>query len=243
MTELNAEAERTKNYAQAAALYFGERTREPARASRAQDRALDGSASDACWHFSFCCSHRRHSAWHCGVPARAARPLYFVRGRRRSDDSRLGALGVAGARAGARHQSGHCDRRPFSLQPLAYHPEHCRRSAGHSPATARSRRGPRPWTKRAASKDFSADRVTHNSRRDQNQRSHQCWLSHPGRLIGAGGLGEPIISGLNLNDHATILQGAIPAAALALLVQLGFGPLDLLVIPRGLRCARTVRSN
>ena len=29
-------------------------------------------------------------------------------------------------------------------------------------------------------------------------------------LIGAGGLGEPILSGLNLNDHGTILQGAIP---------------------------------
>ena len=54
-------------------------------------------------------------------------------------------------------------------------------------------------------------------------------------LIGAGGLGEPIISGLNLNDHATILLGAIPAAALALLVQLGFGALDRLLIPRGLR--------
>jgi osmoprotectant transport system permease protein len=54
-------------------------------------------------------------------------------------------------------------------------------------------------------------------------------------LIGAGGLGEPIISGLNLNDHATILQGAIPAAALALLVQFAFGALDRLIIPRGLR--------
>jgi osmoprotectant transport system permease protein len=38
-------------------------------------------------------------------------------------------------------------------------------------------------------------------------------------LIGVGGLGEPIISGLNLNDYKTILQGAIPAALLALLVQ------------------------
>ena len=36
-------------------------------------------------------------------------------------------------------------------------------------------------------------------------------------LIGAGGLGEPILSGLNLNDHVTILEGAIPAAVLALL--------------------------
>lgn len=54
-------------------------------------------------------------------------------------------------------------------------------------------------------------------------------------LIGAGGLGEPIISGLNLNDHPTILQGAIPAAALALLVQWSFDLLDRLLIPKGLR--------
>ena len=54
-------------------------------------------------------------------------------------------------------------------------------------------------------------------------------------LIGAGGLGEPIISGLNLNDHATILQGAIPAAVLALLVQWTFELLDRLLIPKGLR--------
>ncbi len=57
-------------------------------------------------------------------------------------------------------------------------------------------------------------------------------------LIGAGGLGEPIISGLNLNDHVTILQGAIPAALLALLVQLAFDGLDRVFIPRGLRLKR-----
>lgn len=54
-------------------------------------------------------------------------------------------------------------------------------------------------------------------------------------LIGAGGLGEPILSGLNLNDHATILEGAIPAALLALLVQWGFDLLDRVLIPKGLR--------
>lgn len=54
-------------------------------------------------------------------------------------------------------------------------------------------------------------------------------------LIGAGGLGTPIISGLNLNDKEVILQGAIPAAALALLVQFLFDALDHAVIPRGLR--------
>ena len=54
-------------------------------------------------------------------------------------------------------------------------------------------------------------------------------------LIGAGGLGEPIISGLNLNDHQTILQGAVPAAVLALLVQWTFDLLDRFLIPKGLR--------
>lgn len=54
-------------------------------------------------------------------------------------------------------------------------------------------------------------------------------------LIGAGGLGEPILSGLNLNDHVTILEGAIPAAILALMVQWGFELLDFVIIPRGLR--------
>ena len=54
-------------------------------------------------------------------------------------------------------------------------------------------------------------------------------------LIGAGGLGEPILSGLNLNDNATILEGAIPAALLALLVQGLFDLLDRVLIPRGLR--------
>src|SRR3984893_9503037 len=54
-------------------------------------------------------------------------------------------------------------------------------------------------------------------------------------LIGDGGLGEPILSGLNLNDHVTILQGAIPAAVLALLVQWSFDLLDRILIPKGLR--------
>ena len=54
-------------------------------------------------------------------------------------------------------------------------------------------------------------------------------------LIGAGGLGEPILSGLNLNDHVTILKGAVPAAVLALLVQGLFELLDRVFIPKGLR--------
>ena len=41
-------------------------------------------------------------------------------------------------------------------------------------------------------------------------------------FIGAGGYGERIASGLALNDNATLLAGAIPAAALALIIQAAF---------------------
>jgi osmoprotectant transport system permease protein len=54
-------------------------------------------------------------------------------------------------------------------------------------------------------------------------------------LIGVGGLGEPIVSGLNLNDVHLILQGAIPAALLAIFVQLGFTALEKIIIPKGLQ--------
>ena len=54
-------------------------------------------------------------------------------------------------------------------------------------------------------------------------------------LIGAGGLGEPIISGLNLNDNTTILEGAVPAALMAIAAQGFFSILDRFIIPRGLR--------
>lgn len=54
-------------------------------------------------------------------------------------------------------------------------------------------------------------------------------------LIGGGGYGEPIQSGLNLNDNATIMQGAVPAAILAILVQFAFDALDRMLIPKGLR--------
>ncbi len=54
-------------------------------------------------------------------------------------------------------------------------------------------------------------------------------------LVGAGGYGVPIVSGLSLNDVPTILTGAIPAAVMAWLAHLGFNALGKLVIPAGLR--------
>ncbi len=54
-------------------------------------------------------------------------------------------------------------------------------------------------------------------------------------LLGAGGYGEAIQSGLNLNDVGIMLQGAVPAAMMALLVQVLFDGLDRVLIPKGIR--------
>ena len=56
-----------------------------------------------------------------------------------------------------------------------------------------------------------------------------------GGFIGAGGFGEPIFTGIRLNDYGVILQGAVPAALLALLVQGLFEIIDRMVVPKGLR--------
>jgi osmoprotectant transport system permease protein len=56
-----------------------------------------------------------------------------------------------------------------------------------------------------------------------------------GALVGAGGYGQPILAGIRLADPALILEGAVPAALLALAVQGGFSLLGRLVVPRGLR--------
>ena len=56
-----------------------------------------------------------------------------------------------------------------------------------------------------------------------------------GALIGAGGLGQPILTGIRLDDVGLILQGAIPAALLALLVQGLFEFGERILVPKGLR--------
>jgi len=54
-------------------------------------------------------------------------------------------------------------------------------------------------------------------------------------FIGAGGLGDPIVTGLALNDVNLILQGAIPAALLAVVTELAFEGLERWLIPGHLR--------
>jgi osmoprotectant transport system permease protein len=53
-------------------------------------------------------------------------------------------------------------------------------------------------------------------------------------FIGAGGLGEPIVTGLQLANTGMILSGAIPAAALALLVDIALAALERAMRPAGL---------
>jgi osmoprotectant transport system permease protein len=56
-------------------------------------------------------------------------------------------------------------------------------------------------------------------------------------FIGAGGLGDPIVTGLALNDSRLILQGAIPAALLAVVTELLFEAIERKLLPAHMRSA------
>lgn len=58
-----------------------------------------------------------------------------------------------------------------------------------------------------------------------------------GAIIGAGGLGQPILRGIRLNDASLIAAGAIPAALLALALQLAVDFAEWALTPRGLKRA------
>jgi osmoprotectant transport system permease protein len=61
-----------------------------------------------------------------------------------------------------------------------------------------------------------------------------------GALIGAGGYGQPILTGIRLDDTSLILEGAVPAACLAIGVQWLFEWAEWAVVPRGLRISTRV---
>jgi len=62
-----------------------------------------------------------------------------------------------------------------------------------------------------------------------------------GALVGAGGYGQPILSGIRLDDFGLILEGAIPAALLALAAQGLFDLAERFLVPRGLRMGGPAR--
>ena len=53
-------------------------------------------------------------------------------------------------------------------------------------------------------------------------------------IIGAGGLGVPIIAGLTNRNLAYVLEGAVPVALLALVVDFALGRLEVALTPTGL---------
>lgn len=58
-----------------------------------------------------------------------------------------------------------------------------------------------------------------------------------GAIIGAGGYGQSILTGIRLDNIWIILAGAVPAALMALAVQELFAVLEPFIVPRGLRVA------
>ena len=62
-------------------------------------------------------------------------------------------------------------------------------------------------------------------------------------LVGAGGLGDPILQGIALHDGLLLAEGAIPAGLLALAIDGAFVLLARRLVPRGLReSTRSVAS-
>jgi osmoprotectant transport system permease protein len=62
-----------------------------------------------------------------------------------------------------------------------------------------------------------------------------------GALVGAGGYGQPILAGVRLASVPLILEGAVPAALLALAVEGAFGLVERGVVSPGLRPRRAPR--
>lgn len=60
-------------------------------------------------------------------------------------------------------------------------------------------------------------------------------LATLGAIIGAGGYGQPILTGIRLANTGLILEGAVPAAVFALVIEGAFHLLERAITPRGLR--------
>src|SRR5262249_7731469 len=156
--------------------------------------------------------YRWDTAWHRCESRRIAWPTYSWLCRRCTNHSVARITRFAGAPSLFWNQRSHCHRRAFSVRSAADRSQHRDRSAGHPASIARvgscvgtQSDGPSlgiylPMASRSILSGIKTSAVINVG------------TATLAALIGAGGLGEPILSGLNLNDHVTILEGAIPAA-------------------------------
>jgi osmoprotectant transport system permease protein len=61
-------------------------------------------------------------------------------------------------------------------------------------------------------------------------------------FIGGGGLGNLIVEGFQLGDESVLLAGAFSVAALAIVTEVGFGGIERMLTPRGLKLAQRGRK-
>ncbi|MEC0304874.1 ABC transporter permease, partial [Terribacillus saccharophilus] len=62
-------------------------------------------------------------------------------------------------------------------------------------------------------------------------------------LIGAGGLGVWIFTGIRLFDNAFLMSGAVPVTLLAIVIDYLFKWLQFALVPKGLRLARKAQNS
>jgi osmoprotectant transport system permease protein len=61
-------------------------------------------------------------------------------------------------------------------------------------------------------------------------------------FIGGGGLGNLIVEGFQLGDESVLLAGAFSVAVLAIVTEVGFGGIERMLTPRGLKLAQRGRK-
>ena len=163
------------------------------------------------------------------------RPADSERHRPDPDHPVAGPAGVFDPPA-APDRAGPGHRRPVPVLAAAHRPQHLHRADRHralpcaSPPLALGLP-----SGRAAAPDRAAAGLAGDLRGIKTAAVINVGTATIAAFIGAGGYGNRISQGLENNDDLLLLSGAIPAAALALLVQYGFDLLDRAVVPKGLR--------
>ena len=134
-----------------------------------------------------------------------------------------------------------CDRRSLSLQPASNCAQHLYRSARHTASDS----GVRPFalglTHRARLRLVELPMASRSILSGiKTSAVINVGFATLGALIGAGGYGQPILTGIRLDDWGLIMEGAVPAALLALVMQGGFDLADRFFVSPGLRLASEV---
>jgi osmoprotectant transport system permease protein len=237
MIHLNMEAERTKNYTFAANLYFEDGGRSANSVGESFPHKL------ARWTLR----HLELAGFSLLLSVIVGTPLGIVASR--GGVIGQGILGFASilqtipssCPAGIacpcsffRDQCSYCDHGSVPLWVIADRAEHCERLAGYS-AIVRESAVALGLSSFTRSGRFICQWLALDSLGNQNQRGNQYRHRNAGGIDRCRRFWGADSEWPNLNDHVTILEGAIPAALLALLVQWFFDVLDRVLIPKGLR--------